>query len=201
MSWITDNVFEFRPLSSESNGLLRYAEGKWIEDDGEFDIAFASGKTYCGAPYGIYLGMPSYNNLLWSYVYHGQWGDTIEEHPQGNAWHYMTSDGKKWSGYWEELIHPNVIVQDKATNKCYEIHRCANGGGPEFRINDPYIKAGLVRIKETEEIVKFPEIFKCCYCGDIDWRYSESISLKELYRQRQIKFLEAKLDKLRKEKY
>lgn len=201
MSWITDNIFEFRPLPKQAEGLLRYAEGKWINDDGEFDIAFASGIKYRGAPYGIYLKMPSHKNLLWSYVYHGQWRDEIEEHPGGNAWHYMTTDGKEWKGSWKESIHPNVIARKKAVNKCAEIHRYANGTGPEFQINDPYIRAGLVRIKGTEEIVKFPEIFDCCYCGKIDWKYIESISPKELYRQRIIKLLETELKKLKKEKY
>jgi hypothetical protein len=196
MSWITDNTFEFRPLSREAEGLLRYNGGKWTPDDGEWDIAFASGKGYRGYPYGIYLNVPNYKNLVWSYVYHRAWGDTIEEHPGRNAWHYMTTDEKPFEGYWDKSKHPNEIVSGLSMTKCSSPHRCANGTGPEFQINDPYIASGLVRVQGTEEIVKFPEIFKCCYCGDIDWREAEAMSANELYKVRRIKNLKAELAKL-----
>lgn len=197
MSWITDNQFEFRPLPEESKGLLRYANGTWIDDDGEWDMAFISGKEYVEFPYTICLEMPNPANLLWSYVHHGNWRTHIAEHPNGKAWHYMTTNGKIYSGTWKQNKHINEIVHDIATSKCLELHGCANGHGPEFRILDPYIKAGLVRIKGTEEIVKFPKIFKCCFCGDIDWQEAEKLSADEMYKRRRIKTLEAELRSLK----
>jgi hypothetical protein len=60
-------------------------------------------------------------------------------------------------------------------NKCCQLYSCANGGGPEMQILDPYIKAGLVREQGTKKILTFPEKFKCMYCGEIDWKKEESI--------------------------
>jgi hypothetical protein len=47
---------------------------------------------------------------------------------------------------------------------------CANGRGPEFHIADPYIQAGLLRVRDTKEIVTFPDTFHCVYCGEIDYK-------------------------------
>ncbi len=33
---------------------------------------------------------------------------------------------------------------------------------------------GLLRLRDSKEIVKFPDIFNCMYCGEIDWRKEEA---------------------------
>ena len=53
---ITTSGFEHK-----GQGLLRYAEGKWIPDDGEPDIAFVEGVF----AYGVSL--PYSTNVLWSW--------------------------------------------------------------------------------------------------------------------------------------
>ena len=42
---------------------------------------------------------------------------------------------------------------------------CANGRGPEFHLHDPSMKLGLVRVRETKEVVVPPEKPVCMYCG------------------------------------
>jgi len=164
-------VYEFRPiLESDRGEVFRYNEGEWLLDDGEYDIAFAH-PSDCMA-YG--LSVPSYSELLWSWVKNGNWGAFVAGHPRGNAWHYMLRNGEtEWAKSWDTRNHLNEKAKDEAMNfVCHRTH-CSNGVGPEFHINDPYIEQGLLRLRDTKEIVKFPEIFNCMYCGEIDWREAE----------------------------
>lgn len=164
-------VYEFRPILEKGHGeVFRYANGKWTKDDGEFDIAFAL-PSRCRA-FGVSL--PSRYSTLWSWVKHGKWGAFVGSHPRGNAWHYMLrGDETKSSKSWRKESHENYKASESAANFVLRATRCCSTVGPEFHINDPYIENGMLRIKETKEIIKFPDIFKCQYCGDIDWRAEE----------------------------
>ncbi len=163
-------IYEFRPLPQDSKGILRYNNGEWTEDDGEYDIAFAA-PSDCMA---YYFQVPYRKGILWSWVKKGNWGAFVGEHPRGNAWHRMLRDGEtEWGNGWDRHRHLNNKAGDKAMDYVCGQSRCSNGSGPEFHINDPYIAAGLLRVKDTKEAVVFPDTFKCMYCGDIDWRKEE----------------------------
>ena len=164
-------VYEFRPMIANKYGdVFRYNGGDWIIDDGEYDIAFAH-PSDCMA-YGF--SVPSRENIIWSWTLDGNWRAHIEEHPEGNAWHYMLREGEtKWGECWQKYRHLNHIALRKAMDYTSSRRGCANGTGPEFHINDPYIAKGLLRLRETQETVEFPRIFNCMYCGKIDWRSKE----------------------------
>ncbi len=168
-------VYEFRPIDRDGAPFLRYNNGVWIPDDGEWDLAFISAKEALGAPMAYYIYMPHCDGLLWSWCKHGNWGIDVAKHPGGNPWHHMTKDGKTTGHHWRARdVHPNVIAMEAAAVECSSIHGCANGRGQNFDINDPYIVQGKVRIQETREIVVFPDIFDCIWCGKIDWRKVET---------------------------
>ncbi len=163
-------VYEFRPLSE--GDYLRYAGGSWVKDDGQWDLAFVLNK-----PTFIYIDIAYYEHLLWSWVKNGDWGAIDSSHPSGNAWHYMSSNGKDWGPIiTDRYQHPNVIASRSAGDKCCSLYSGGSGGGAEFTINDPYISAGLLRRRDTKEIVKFPDIFECIHCGSHDWRAEENLS-------------------------
>lgn len=158
-------VYEFRPLPEHSRGtVLRYADGAWIADDGEWDVAFVS--YGASAPLGLYIRLPYQRNIIWSGLT-SHWSDSVHEHPRANPWHYMLRDGEtEWGGSWNRDAHPNERAGRSAMSKCCALNRCANGRGPEFRLGDPYISAGLVRERETKAVVQFPEKPVCVFCGD-----------------------------------
>lgn len=161
-------VYEFRPLTTGEwahRKWVRYAEGKWLPDDGEHDIAFYTVDSY-GAPFALGVDIPYQKNIIWSWL-PGHWrADGPVTHPRLNPWHHMLKDGEtEWGGDWRRDLHPNRRAYDQAMNLCCGMHRCANGRGPEFHIGDPYIAAGLVHVRDTKEIVRFPEVFNCMYCG------------------------------------
>lgn len=160
-------VYEFRPHPAHTGStVLRYAEGAWQPDDGEFDIAFVS---YGGgaAPFGLSVDLHYQRNIVWSGLV-GSWRSSDRDHPRGNPWHYMLRDGEaEWGGPWAERnAHPNERAGREAMSKCCSLNRCANGRGPRFEIGDPYIAAGLLRERETKRLVTFPEKPVCMYCGD-----------------------------------
>lgn len=165
-------VYEFRPLQKHCQGeMFRFNLGDWIPDDGEHDLAFVS----CGTAY--YFHVPNRLGIIWSWVANGRWGAHVAEHPGGNAWHRMLRDGEtEWGDTWQKYYHENEIAGKKAMEFAIKNRCSANGTGPEFHINDPYIASGLVRERDTKEIVKFPDIFNCMYCGEIDWRKVEAVS-------------------------
>ncbi len=171
-------VYEFRPILRREHGTLyRYAKGEWLKDDGEYDIAFAQPDT-CMA-YHVFV--PNRESIIWSWAKHGKWGDFVSEHPRGNAWHYMLRDGMtEWTKCWQKHSHENEKAGDEAMKFVSSRSGCSNGTGPEFHIDDEYIVQGLLRLQDSKEIVKFPDIFNCMYCGEIDWRKEEA----ELHRRK-----------------
>jgi hypothetical protein len=163
-------VYEFRPDHILTGEILRYNNGDWIPDDGEYDIAFVCLKQSLVT----YFRLPHYNNLLWSWCKNMQWSAFVSGHPNGNAWHYMSRNGEKsWGDNWGRDKHPNTIAGDKAMDFCARKMSCANGRGVEMSVTDKTIDAGLVRDRETKTILTSPEIFKCIYCGNVDWKKEE----------------------------
>lgn len=158
-------VYEFRPTAKHSLGtVLRYANGAWVPDDGEWDLAFVS--YGMGAPLGLYVDVPYQRNILWKGLT-TSWQGHVAEHPNGNPWHYMLREGETtWGGPWHKDNHPNERAGREAMNKCCSINRCANGRGPKFEIGDPYIALGLLRNADTKQLVEQPRHLSCMYCGD-----------------------------------
>jgi len=169
-------VYEFRPLAEiASRGLKRFAGGKWIDDDGEHDLAFIG---FVGAPMVYYITIPYQRNILWKFCHGGNWGAVVDQHPRGNAWHYMLRDGEReWGGAWGRETHENEVVGRKAMDETARQYRGANGSGPEFDCNDAYMRDGLVRVRETREIVTVPDPFECMYCGIIHPPYGVQVEV------------------------
>lgn len=163
-------IYEFRPDKILSGKILRYNNGLWTPDDGEYDIAFMSPDE---VQYAC-VSLPYHLNLMWSWCLGGNWGAHVPEHPKENPWHYMTTDGNKWESPWSgRCLHPNIKVADEASTKLASMKSCANGNGVNFNVLDKTIAAGLLRRVDTKEVVVPPKIFKCCYCGEHDWKQKE----------------------------
>ncbi|MCK4795425.1 MAG: hypothetical protein KAV87_67470, partial [Desulfobacteraceae bacterium] len=85
--------------------------------------------------------------------------------------HYMYVKGKKQLGRsWDKDKHPNEIAGRSGMNFMAKKHSCSNGRSVNFNPTDKHILAGLVRNRETKEIIKPPEIFDCIYCGKLNWK-------------------------------
>ena len=160
-------IYEFRPLNEGGRKLLRYNGGNWIEDDGEYDLCFITDDNK-DAPFSFYIDLPYRKNQLWSWCKDMNWGRTdIANHPNGNAWHYMTKDGtSEMDESWDRGRHPNIVAGDLGSSILAKKNGCANGRGVQFYVNDIHILKGLVRYAETKETVKIPDVFKCKYCGE-----------------------------------
>jgi len=158
-------VYEFRPLPKDIGGkVYRYAKGKWILDDGEYDLAFAVMGFI--APMCYYVDLPYWSNQLWAWAKDGNWSAHVSKHPKGNAWHYMY-EKEKLSRPWGRHNHPNTLAAEEGMRFVSNKAGCANGAGPEFYIGNEYIKQGLLREKTTRKVVKFPKVFNCIYCGKL----------------------------------
>lgn len=156
-------VYEFRPLPSVLRPgfeTYRFADGKWIPDDGEYDLAFVT-HNVCWM-----VELPYQRNIIWQWL-NGHWTDNERRHPKSNPWHYMLRDGETtWGGPWDRDSHPNTIAGRSGMNFACAAHRCANGRHVEFKLSDKHIAAGLVRERVTGLILTFPEHPHCMYCDD-----------------------------------
>lgn len=178
MSELVFPVYEFRPdpdwlkswaRPSNPGPLHRYDGGQWREDDGEYDIAFTM--LAGGAPLCLYVSLPYHRNIRWSWLT-GHWsGPGPAAHPtytrslSPNPWHYMLRDGATdWGRAWAREQHENTVAGDKGMSWVSSQRGCANGRHVEFHLNDPHIKAGLVRERESKTVVVFPERPICMYC-------------------------------------
>lgn len=158
-------TYEFRPVSGYFKGpFRRYAEGQWIPDDGEYDLAFVSDGY--GAPLCLYVSTWHRENLLCSWLTTpGRWGAYEPKHPGGNAWHYALKDGtKNWGEGSHNESSPNYIAGHSGMDWLCKKHRCANGDYVDWKADDPHIVGGLVRDRDTKEVFRFPEGLKCMYC-------------------------------------
>lgn len=163
----TETTYEFRPLYEGK--MLRYNGGDWIPDDGEYDLAFIE----CDNPIWHGIDIPSRPTIVWRWCKNMNWTAHVQEHPNGNAWHYLTTDSKPWGGSWDVDKHPNELANREASSMCCYMNHCANGRCVDFNITNDTIQAGLLREVSTKKIIKPPKIFKCCYCGEIDWKKEE----------------------------
>jgi hypothetical protein len=156
-------VFEFRPLPDFFKaGARRYAEGKWIEDDGEYDVCFIGNVGW--ENYSLYVSLPYQKNIVCSWL-SGHWTGSVAEHPRQNPWHYALRDGEtEWGGGWERDRHPNSLAGRRGMDEVCGQIRCANGRHVEMHANDKHIAAGLLRNRETKETFRFPQGLKCMYC-------------------------------------
>lgn len=159
-------IYEFRPTPSYFNGgFRRFADGRWIEDDGEYDLAFIGNS---GAPICLYF-QPNYRaNIICSWL-STHWSAKVARHPNGNAWHYATRDGTPdWGATadHEYFNGANRLAGDSGMSKLCGEFSCANGRHVEFKANDKHIAAGLLREKESKLVFRWPHDLKCCYCGD-----------------------------------
>ena len=165
-------VYEFRPLYEGK--MLRYNGGDWIPDDGEYDLAFIR----LDSPVWYGVQMPYQSNILWSWCKGMNWRAYVRGHPDGNAWHYMTTDNKPWEGRWDRDKHINELANNSARDKCSEMNRCANGRFAEFNVLNDIVLAGQLREIETKKMIMPPNTFNCCYCGQISWREEEKPTIK-----------------------
>lgn len=159
-------VYEFRPRPGIfSQPPLRYAEGQWIADDGEYDICFIGSNS--GDNYSLYF-KPSYQkNIVCSWLT-GHWTSNVKEHPHGNPWHYALREGETvWGGDWGSRNDPNCRAGDAGMSKISSAYGCANGRHVEMHADDKHIAAGLVRDRETKTTFHFPLDLRCMYCDAV----------------------------------
>lgn len=169
-------VYEFRPDErwlkewghGRASALYRYNGGTWTPDDGEYDLAFASIDSW---PLCLYVELHSQRNILWSWL-DGHWSAPgPSSHPwhkgssSPNPWHYMLRPGTtKWGGPWGRDGHENEVAGRKGMSWVSSKRGCANGRSIEFKLRDQHIAAGLLRRRDTKEVVTFPEQPSCMYC-------------------------------------
>ena len=155
-------VYEFKMLNKNLVDLKRYANGEWVSDYGQYDLAFIGVDD--GAPMCYYVEIPYYRNIIWAWM---ESSKAIKSHPDNSPWHYMIT-GKNRLKTRNHDVHPNYIAGRKGMSIMAKRFGCANGRGVDFNINDPFIVKGLLRRYDTKENVTFPKVFKCKDCGDIE---------------------------------
>lgn len=167
-------VYEFRPIYE--GDYLRYNNGNWIPDDGEYDIAFIEPNkqtTY-------YVNLPYYKETGWSWVKNGNWGEYVTKHLGGNAWHRTVGRGESWN---ERDAHPNRIAGEAGMKKLGQMKGCSNGSGPDILyVGDPYLVKRVVRTVDTKEIMEIPKDFNCIYCGKHDLT-KEDVRLRDYWKR------------------
>jgi hypothetical protein len=156
-------VYEFRPRA-QNYYTHRFADGQWIPDDGEYDLAFAR-KGEC-----LMVELPYHENIIWSWCT-GHWGALEANHPRGNAWHYMLRDGADdWGNPWGRDLHANSKAGRSGMDFAIKGGCSASGRHVEFHLNDKHIAAGLLREQVSKNIITFPETPICMHCGALEYR-------------------------------
>jgi hypothetical protein len=183
----------------------RYAEGKWIPDDGEYDVAFG---CLIGAPVALYFTHSGKKNVVC------QWRSRIHKnnikHPgkdiwikgHKDPWHYILDNGSKVpdTGYNANDGNLNSQAGRNAMDHVFSEGHCCNGRSITFDPFDRHIAAGLVRDRETKEVLTFTPEMKCIYCdespyGDFLLTVNEYHSIKTSYQQRYDYFIVDALNK------
>lgn len=164
------DIVEFRPRPGLfTSDTFRYADGKWIPDDGEYDTAFIcmNAKLVENKGYKVclYFEPPYRKNIRWSWC-DGHWSATDERHPDGNAWHYMLVPGTNVLGDWDRYRHPNVVAKESGFERMLNLANCCNGAAIELKPDDRHIKDGLARIKGSGDVIVPPSKSLCMYCSD-----------------------------------
>lgn len=156
-------VWEFRPADMAICGpTRRFAEGRWIEDDGEYDLAFISGS---GTPICLYIDLPYRRNIIGAWLT-TDWRSKLLSHPHGNPWHYSLRDkATDWGGYWARDVHPNHLAGKAGMDVLCSEQSCANGRHVELTSPaDRHVAEGLVRRRDSKEIY-VPGPMECHLCG------------------------------------
>lgn len=109
-------VTEFRYLPKDfTRDIRRYANGEWIPDDGEYDLAFIGFNN--GFPMCLYVSHPYQKNIVYSWTT-GHWSEKQPLHKSLNAWHYELRPGtNKCGGAWNRDRHPNELACRSGVNK------------------------------------------------------------------------------------
>ncbi len=168
------DTFELRPPEGFFRGeVRRYADGEWLPDDGEWDVAFigmanaaedGTGNAFT-YPCCLMYEPPYYKNITWRWLT-THWGSHIEGHPQGNPWHYSLRPGAtEWGESIPHGSHPNYIAGREGMSKMSAEHSCSNGRHAEFRAGNDIIEAGLLRRVSDKAVVVVPDEPECMYCG------------------------------------
>lgn len=167
-------VYELRPPEGFFRGeFQRFTGGLWLPDDGEYDLAIIGEAAEGGYPACLYINLPYQRNIVWSWLTK-HWTDSEPLHPNGNPWHYQLRLGtQNWGGDWGRHHHPNTVAGEAGMRKTAHLHGCANGIHAEWQGGNRIIEAGLVRIRETKEIVASPVEPMCMYC-DLVWKDSKA---------------------------
>ena len=168
------DAYELRPPEGFFQGeVRRYADGEWLPDDGQWDMAFIgmanakeNGNGYAFTyPCCLMYDPPYHRNINWSWLT-TDWRGKIAAHPRGNPWHYSLRPGAtEWGEGASRDSHPNRIAGRKGMNKMSSEHSCANGRHAEFRRDNKIIEAGLFRRTSDKAIVVVPDEPECMYCG------------------------------------
>jgi hypothetical protein len=162
-------VYEFRPLPNMFRGeVRRFSDGKWLPDDGEYDLAFIGRAAEWGAPICLYFH-PSYQrNIIGSWVT-SHWSAHERRHRDGNAWHYALRPGQtKWGGNWGRENHANTRAGESGMNLMSSECGCCNGSHvAPTDMKDAHILAGRVRDRSTKAMLVLPNAPRCMYCGEI----------------------------------
>lgn len=163
-------VYEFRPLPGFFRGAFRrYADGAWIEDDGEYDLAFIGmANSEAGWTYSccLYFDPPYQKNIVCSWRGGpGNVGQVL--HPDQNPWHYaLRRNAKRWGGDWGRDAHPNRRAGSIGMSKMSSENGCSSGRHVEMRAGDPHIAAGLLRERDSKLVFTWPKSMTCMYCGE-----------------------------------
>jgi hypothetical protein len=207
---LLNETFVFRPIVEyrDNPSTLRYADGKWLPDNGQPDLAFVQ---YNSLAYGVHL--PTHYNLLWYWTDMQLVKKWLPEylHQKTYGWHYMTIDDTPLTDEYKRFTfpnddtHPNAVAFQSAMDKCCEIYNCANGRGAnltdgQYDIGkywkaDEYIKRGILLIQKTRQPITIPKELACYLCKDNGKghllealeSYKEDTSYKIEYNREQIK--------------
>lgn len=159
-------TLEFRPLPDDFSGAFRrFAQGKWILDDGEYDLAFI-GTSSCGAPICLYVALPYQRNIVLSWLT-THWASKVKEHSlNGNAWHYALRPREtEWGGDWGRANSENSRAGDAGMNKLSGEVGCCSGQHVEMNPGDLHFLQGLVREQRSKRVFLFEPTLACYECG------------------------------------
>lgn len=170
-------TLEFRPLPWDfTETPLRYNNGLWTPDDGEYDVCFIG--SHDGFPMCYYIDDDNRENILCSWLT-GPAQTYHLGHHGGTSWHYALKSGKK---DWGESTYSWDSISRKGMTKLCDMRGCANGRGIDFHADEPHIAMGFVRYQDTKKIFRFPKNLKCMYCGGTPYRVMEEAKKKTFER-------------------
>lgn len=155
-------VLEFRYLETLAgrHPVFRYNDGLWTRDDGAYDLAFIWKR------HAIAITLPARRNILWSWV-DAHWETREPRHTDCNPRHYALREGASgWGPGWERWRHPNERAAMEAEALAKKIWGEAYRVSIDFQPAAPDIRLGLVRDRESKEVVTLPESAVCFMCGD-----------------------------------